>query len=101
MTEDAQEHQQSNYRAVAFCLALCIATLLCGSVARAQFVAFIDPGKSDEGYWVTATQGMQAAAESLGMTLEVQYAQREDLKTLESARAIAARPAGKRPAITI
>jgi len=97
MTEDAQEHQQSNYRAVAFCLALCIATLLCGSVARAQSVAFIDPGKSDEVYWVTATQGMQAAAESLGMTFEVQYAQREHLKTLEIAREMVARPAGKRP----
>jgi ABC-type sugar transport system substrate-binding protein len=97
MTEDAQERQQSNYRAVALRFALCAAVLLCGSVARAQSVAFINPGKSDEIYWVTATQGMQAAAKSLGMTFEVQYAQREHLKTLEIAREMVARPAEKRP----
>ena len=65
--------------------------LLCGSVARAQSVAFINPGKSDEIYWMTATQGMQAAAHSLGMTFEVQYAQREPLKTFEIAREMVAR----------
>jgi ABC-type sugar transport system substrate-binding protein len=46
---------------------------------------------------VTAAQAMQAAARSLGMTFEVQYAQREPLKTLEIAREMVARPAGKRP----
>jgi ABC-type sugar transport system substrate-binding protein len=99
MTEDAQEREQSNYRAVALRFALCAAVLLCGSVARAQSVAFINPGKSDEIYWVTATQGMQAVAKSLGMTFEVQYAQREHLKTLEIAREMVARPAGKRPGL--
>jgi ABC-type sugar transport system substrate-binding protein len=74
-----------------------LAALLCGSVARAQSVAFINPGRSNEIYWVTATQGMQAAAHSLGMTFEVQYAQREPLKTLDIAREMVARPAGKRP----
>src|SRR6476659_3908368 len=78
-------------------LALCLGALLCGSAAHAQSVAFINPGKSDEVYWVTATQGMQAAAKSLGMTFEVQYAQREPLKTLEIARELVARPVGKRP----
>jgi ABC-type sugar transport system substrate-binding protein len=97
MTEEVQERQQSNYRAVTLCLALCAAILLCGSLARAQYVAFINPGKSDEIYWVTATQGMQAVAKSLGMTFEVQYAQREHLKTLEIARELVARPAGRRP----
>jgi ABC-type sugar transport system substrate-binding protein len=56
-------------RAVAACVAF-VLVLLCGSVARAQSVAFINPGKSDEVYWMTATQGMQAAARSLGMTFE-------------------------------
>ena len=64
---------------------------------RAQSVAFINPGKSDEVYWMTATQGMQAVARSLGMTFEVQYAQREPLKTFEIAREMVARPPGKRP----
>jgi ABC-type sugar transport system substrate-binding protein len=97
MIEDAQARQRSNYRPVALRLALCAAFLLCGSIARAQSVAFINPGKSDEIYWATATQGMQAAAKSLGMTFEVQYAQREHLKTLEIAREMVARPADKRP----
>src|SRR5205807_5363627 len=85
------------HRAVTSCLILCLAILLYGSGARAQSVAFINPGKSDEIYWVTATEGMQAAAHSLGMRFEVQYAQREPLKTLEIAREMVARPAGKRP----
>jgi ABC-type sugar transport system substrate-binding protein len=84
-------------RAIALQLGLCLAFLLWPAVVRAQSIAFINPGKSDEIYWVTATQGMQAAARSLGMNFEVQYAQREPLKTLEIARELAARPAGKRP----
>src|SRR5882672_4895928 len=71
--------------------------LLTAAAARAQSVAFINPGKSDEIYWVTATQGMQAVAHSLGMTFEVRYAQREPLKTFEIAREMVARSAGKRP----
>src|SRR5258708_3765542 len=91
------QQQEVGRRGVRLGLALCLAVVRCGSVARAQSVAFINPGKSDEVYWVTAAQAMQAAARSLGMTFEVQYAQREPLKTLEIARELVARPAGKRP----
>ncbi len=97
MIAEAPRPWQSSRRAVELGLALCLTVLLWGSVARAQSVAFINPGKSGEIYWVTATQAMQAAAHSLGMTFEVQYAQREPLKTLEIAREMVARPAGKRP----
>jgi ABC-type sugar transport system substrate-binding protein len=97
MTDCARDRGQSRHRAVALYLGLCLAILLCGSVAHAQSVAFINPGKSDEVYWVTATQSMQAAAHSFGMAFEVQYAQREPLKTFEIAREMVARPAGKRP----
>jgi ABC-type sugar transport system substrate-binding protein len=97
MLLEVPQPQQAGRRAVSVSLAVCLTVLLCGSVARAQSVAFINPGKSDEIYWVTAAQGMQAAAHSLGMTFEVQYAQREPLKTLEIAREMVARPAGKRP----
>ncbi len=97
MIEDARGRAQPHHRAVAATLASCLALLLCGSVARAQSVAFINPGKSDEIYWMTATQGMQAVARSLGMTFEVQYAQREPLKTFEIARELVARAPGKRP----
>jgi len=97
MFAEVPQLRQVSRRAVTLSLVLCLTVLLCGSVARAQSVAFINPGKSDEVYWVTAAQGMQAAAHSLGMTFEVQYAQREPLKTLEIAREMVARPAGKRP----
>jgi ABC-type sugar transport system substrate-binding protein len=85
------------YRVRPSVAALCLSVLLYASGAPAQTVAFINPGKSDEIYWVTATQSMQAAAKSLGMTFEVQYAQREPLRTLQIARELVARPAGKRP----
>src|ERR1700745_1388238 len=97
MFEEVPQPPQVGRRAVSLGLALCLAVVLCGSVARAQSVAFINPGKSDEVYWVPAAQPMQAAARSLGMAFEVQYAQREPLKTLEIARELVARPAGKRP----
>jgi len=97
MFAEVSQPPQVGRRAVSLGLALCLAVVLCGSVARAQSVAFINPGKSDEVYWVTAAQAMQAAARSLGMTFEVQYAQREPLKTLEIAREMVARPVGKRP----
>ena len=78
-------------------LAAIAACFIWTTAAAAQSVAFINPGKSDEIYWVTATQGMQAAAVSLGMRLEVRYAEREHLRTLEIAKEIASRPAGVRP----
>lgn len=64
---------------------------------HAQSVAFINPGKSDELYWVTAAQAMAAAAGSLGLVLEVQYAQRDPLQVLALARALVARPKAQRP----
>src|SRR5262249_15661175 len=94
--EEAQP-QQVRRRAVGLSAPLGLAVGLYGSVARAQPVAFINPGKSDEVYCMTAAQAMQAAARSLGMMFEVRYAQREPLKTLEIAREMVARPAGKRP----
>jgi flagellar biosynthesis protein FliP len=84
-------------QAVVSCLAVYLIIFIFGSVARAQSVAFINPGKSDEIYWETATQAMQAASRGLDMTFEVQYAQREPLKTFEIARQMVGRPADKRP----
>src|SRR5262249_30077178 len=95
MFAEVPQLRQVSRRAVSLSLAFCLAVVLCGSVARAQSVAFINPGKADEVYWVTAAQSMQAAARSLGMTFEVQYAEREPLKTLEIAREMVARPAGQ------
>jgi ABC-type sugar transport system substrate-binding protein len=97
MPKSALKRKQSGRRAAAGWLAACLAVLLCGAGARAQSVAFINPGKSNEIYWMTVTQGMQAAARSLGMTFEVQYAEREPLKTFEIARAMVARDVARRP----
>ena len=79
----------------ALCFILAMAS--CAGTALAQSVVFINPGKSDEIYWVTAARAMQAAASSLGMTFEVQYAERDYPKMLAIAREVVARPAGKRP----
>jgi ABC-type sugar transport system substrate-binding protein len=65
--------------------------------AAAQSVVFINPGKSDEAYWVTAAQAMQSAARALGMKLDVLYAERDHLRTIEFARQLAARPKSERP----
>lgn len=65
--------------------------------AAAQSVAFINPGRADEPYWLAASQAMAAAAHSLGMRLEVLYADRVPERSLELGRTIAARPAAQRP----
>lgn len=65
--------------------------------AFALSVAFINPGKSDEVYWLTATRAMESAARSLDVRLEVFYAERQHPRVIEFARAIIARPADRRP----
>ncbi|MDR7378376.1 ABC-type sugar transport system substrate-binding protein [Rhodoferax ferrireducens] len=75
---------------------LCWALLAVGS-AHAVTVAFINPGKSNEAYWVAATQAMQVAARSLDWQLEVQYAERDHLRVLDLARSMVARPPAQRP----
>lgn len=78
--------------------ALLVGAFWCAtSCAWAQRVAFINPGKSDEAFWVSATRAMQAAARDLGVELEVRYAERQFPLALELAREIAARPEAQRP----
>ncbi|MFZ6875573.1 ABC transporter substrate-binding protein [Undibacterium sp. Di27W] len=71
--------------------------LLAPATLMAMTVTFLNPGKSDEVYWVTASNCMMTAARNLGVQLEVIYAERDHLKTLELARQIAARPLNARP----
>jgi ABC-type sugar transport system substrate-binding protein len=81
-------------------LAGLIATCLFASLsmqAVAVTVAFVNPGKKDEIYWLTATQAMQSAADSLGMQLEVFYAERDHLRQVDIVRMLAERPARQRP----
>lgn len=74
-----------------------IGALLWPLSAAAFSVTFLNPGKSDEIYWVTATHSMESAAHNLGIQLEVMYAERNHLLLLEQARKIAARPVQNRP----
>jgi ABC-type sugar transport system substrate-binding protein len=64
-------------------------------------VTFINPGRSDEAYWVAAAQVMGQAARSLGVQLDVRYAERDHLKAVEIVRLIAAQPADARPEFVI
>lgn len=78
---------------------LCVVVALWGvtSVAAAQSVVFINPGKSDEAFWVAASQSMQKAAKSLGMQLSVMYAQRSRLEPIAIAKKLAQLPSTQRP----
>ncbi len=80
---------------IAGLLSICCAC--CVFPAWAMTVTFLNPGKSDEIYWVNATQNMEAAARSLGIQLEVLYAERNHLQALIFARQLAARPRFARP----
>ena len=48
---------------------------------------FINPGRSDEAFWVTVTNFMTAAAKELGIELDVAYGERDRFKTVEIAEA--------------
>lgn len=76
-----------------------LALLLCclSLPAMALSVTFINPGKHDEVYWLTATRAMEAAADDLGIRLQVLYAEREHPRALALARQIIAQPAAQRP----
>jgi DNA-binding LacI/PurR family transcriptional regulator len=80
---------------------LIISLLFIPLTAWAQRVTFINPGKSDEVYWVTATKAMQMAASSLNMQLEVIYTEREHLKSIDIAKQIISRPGKDRPEYVI
>lgn len=83
-------------------LTLCLLPLtLVSHQAWAQSVAFINPGRSNETYWRTASEAMEAAAVSLKMSLEVHYAERNPLQAISIARDLAARPKAKRPRFVV
>lgn len=64
---------------------------------QAMTVAFINPGYDKEVYWYTATRAMQAAAEDLGVRLQVSYADRNYRQALQQVQALASLPAAQRP----
>ncbi|MBJ9973933.1 ABC transporter substrate-binding protein [Pseudomonas sp. S75] len=58
------------------------------SSARAASVVFLNPGLSDETFWVSYTRFMQAAADDLGMQLHVLYGERQAQRQLAQLRTV-------------
>lgn len=54
-------------------------------------VVFLNPGFSDEPFWVGYSDFMQAAADDLGMHLQIIYGERNPPQLLEKARSVLAR----------
>jgi len=57
-----------------------------GPAARAESVLFLSPGATQEAFWLSYAQFMQAAAKDLGIDLRIQYAQRMPELTVAQAR---------------
>jgi len=66
---------------------LCLSLPLAAG-AQAASVVFLNPGHSNENFWVSYSRFMQAAAQDLGMELRVQYSERRADLALSQARAI-------------
>lgn len=60
--------------------------------AHAFTVAFINPGRANEPFWSSVATFMSAAADDLGIQLEVLYAERNHLRMLALAKEVAQRP---------
>jgi ABC-type sugar transport system substrate-binding protein len=58
----------------------------CGPAAHAESVLFLNPGKTDEAFWLSYSQFMQAAAKDLGIDLQILYSQRMPELTVAQAR---------------
>lgn len=67
-----------------------VSFLLFGAVfstcTRAESVLFLNPGSTQEAFWRSYSQFMQAAARDLGIDLQILYSQRQPELTLAQAR---------------
>ncbi|WP_025112548.1 ABC transporter substrate-binding protein [Pseudomonas sp. H1h] len=57
-----------------------------GSAAQAESVLFLNPGSTQEAFWVSYSQFMQAAARDLGIDLQILYSRRQPELTVAQAR---------------
>ncbi|HGA2315645.1 TPA: ABC transporter substrate-binding protein [Pseudomonas putida] len=71
----------------ALCQSLCLSLSLAAS-AQAASVVFLNPGHANETFWTSYSRFMQAAADELGMTLRVEYSERDAALAMSQARAI-------------
>jgi len=76
----------------ALCQGLCLSLLLAALNAQAASVVFLNPGYSNEDFWVGYSRFMQAAATELGMDLRIEYSERRTELALAQARAVLAGP---------
>lgn len=79
------------------CLTLCLFLWAWAPACLALNIAFINPGRHNEPFWVGAGEAMQAAANSLGVSFEQRFAERDPERSLQLAREIATRPPEQRP----
>ena len=70
----------------ALCQCLCLSLPL-AATAQAASVVFLNPGQPTETFWLSYSRFMQAAADDLGMTLRVEYSERNAERALTQARA--------------
>lgn len=71
----------------ALCQSLCLSLPLAAS-AQAASVVFLNPGYSNETFWVSYSNFMQAAAKDLGMQLRIEYSERQPQLALNQARQV-------------
>ena len=69
-----------------FCLSLLLFGAVFGSAARAESVLFLNPGTTQEAFWVSYSQFMQAAAHDLDVDLQILYSRRQPELTVAQAR---------------
>jgi ABC-type sugar transport system substrate-binding protein len=69
-----------------FCGVVLALGAVLGPCAQAASVLFLNPGTSQEAFWVSYSQFMQAAARNLGMDLHILYSERNAETTLRQAR---------------
>ena len=67
-------------------ISLLLFAALFTTIARAESVLFLNPGSTQETFWVSYSQFMQAAARDLGIDLQILYSQRQPELTLAQAR---------------
>ena len=71
----------------ALCQSLCLSLPLAAN-AQAASVVFLNPGYSNETFWVSYSRFMQAAAKDLDMQLRIEYSERDAQLTLAHAREV-------------
>lgn len=74
-----------------------VSTALLPKTAFALSITMITPGTSSEPFWVDATRAMRLAADSLGVELEVLFAERDYLVQIQLTQQIAQRAPELRP----